>query len=181
LQIVTRQPLEAEDAVIFDLYMDHLRIDGSQAHAAMHYADAASRELEQYCQIALLHQEIVAVSDPWPGQTLHLPIGPAEDASEVEVALIEANGDLTPITEGWLFHGGRYPSVTFATTPAGRLRVRYVAGFGPNAMTLPRDLLFAVMDQALVLYDERGNVDAPAKLCPSAARIAARYRRVMVA
>ena len=179
--LISRTPGQTADPVDFNLFADHLRIEATEAATALAYADAAAREIEDYCGLALLTQEIVAVSDPWPGRVLQLPIGPANNPEAVTVELIEGDGSFTEITEGWVFNPGRYPAIAFTGTPGGRLRVTYEAGFGANADSLPRDLHHAIMDQALRLYDRRGDTDAPATLAPSAARIAARYRRVLVA
>lgn len=178
MRFISRAPVSTADPVDADELADHLRVEAAEASSAMRYAQAAAREIEDYCGLALLAQEIVAVSDPWPGQVLRLPVGPANPSGVPVVELIEGDGSLSPITEGWTFHGGRYPTITFTGTPGGRLRVTYEAGFGGDADALPRDLHHAIMDQALRLYDRRGDVDAPATLAPSAARIGARYRRV---
>lgn len=180
MQIVSRIPLEAAEPVAFELFLDHLRVDGAEAHHALAYADAARAEVEAYCGLALFHQDVTAITGRWPGKALELPIGPANDPAHVTVELVEQDGTLTPITEGWTFTPGRYPSLAFDAEPAGPLRITWRAGFGTDPMHLPRDLHHAVMDQALRLYDRRGDVDAPATLCPSAARICARYRRVKV-
>lgn len=48
-----------------------------------------------------------------------------------------------------------------------------------NLADLPNDLRFAVMDQAAMIYDERGaDTDRPAGLSLAASRIAARHRGV---
>lgn len=179
--LIERNAIATADPVDFAAFADHLRLEATEAASALIYASTAAREIEDYCGLALLAQEIVAVSDPWPGQVLRLPVGPANPSSVPAVELIEGDGSLTPITEGWTFNGGRFPTITFTGTPGGRLRVTYEAGFGADAESLPRDLHHAIMDQALRLYDRRGDTDAPATLAPSAARIAARYRRVVVA
>ena len=178
--LISRTPTATADPVDVTAFKDHLRLEAVEAAAALAYAEAAAREIEDYSSLALLTQEIVAVSDPWPGCTLSLPVAPATDTAPT-VELIEADGTFTEVAEGWTFTPGRYPAITFETTPGGRLRLTYQAGFGADADALPRDLHHAILDQALRLYDRRGDVDAPATLAPSAARIAARYRRVTVA
>jgi uncharacterized phiE125 gp8 family phage protein len=181
MKLISRTPLT--NAAPFNSLdvADYVRVDGFEAIAAAAFAEAAAAEIEAYCGLALLEQTIVAETADWPGSTLHLPIGPAAPDASVTVHLIEADGTLTEITEGWTLTGGRYPVVTFTTTPGGRLRVTYRASYGPNADALPRDLHMAVLDQALRLYDRRGDLDGPATLSPAAARICARYRRVAIA
>jgi hypothetical protein len=79
MQIISRTPLEASEPVAFDLFLDHLRVDGAEAHNALAYAEAAKAEIEAYCGPALFDQDVVAVTGRWPGSRLELPIGPAND------------------------------------------------------------------------------------------------------
>lgn len=145
-------------------------------------AITAADEVEAYADLALTDQTIEATTDHWPGRIIDLPVGPVNDTSGATVQLIENDGTLTPITNGWWIEGGRYPRLHFVESePGGRIRVTYEAGFGPDAVAVPAALAHAVMDQAGRLYDMRGCVDERrngAGLSPHAARIVARYRRV---
>lgn len=167
-------------------FAEHLRIEDAQIFTAMAYADAAALEIERYANIALLTQEIVATirPDASPVSTLQAElyqvplIGPVDVATIPTVVTVAANGTTTPMLTGWTWQAGPYPSITFDTVPTDTVRINYFAGYGPTHGSVPADLRHAVMDQALRLYDRRGDVDAPATLAPSAARISVRYRRV---
>ena len=179
MQIVSRVPFEYNDPVDLDFFLDYLRVDGSEAHVALYFADAAKVELERYCQIALFHEEVTVLTGKFPGRFIELPIGPGRDDEFVLVKQVETNGDTTAIMDGWRFSGGRYPSVTFDDEPAGPLLISYTAGFAEDVYGVPRDLKLAICDLALRLYDQRGDTtNTPATFPPAAARIAARYRRV---
>jgi uncharacterized phiE125 gp8 family phage protein len=160
---------------------DYVRVDGFEAIAAAAFAEAAAAELEAYCALALLHQTITAETADWPGREITLPVGPTDTDSPVAVSLIETDGTETPVLSGWRHVAGRYPRILFETEPGGQLRIVYRAGYGADADALPRDLHIAVLDQALRLYDRRGDLDGPATLSPAAARICARYRQVAIA
>lgn len=128
--------------------------------------DAAGRELEAYCEIALTRQTItINVTAEGEGDTIILPVGPlAPDA------VVSVNG--APVTSG--ISGGRWPSVTLPVTITGPVTITYEAGFA----VVPDDLQLAVLEQAAWHYDNRGAVDVKPGLVPAAARICARYRRV---
>lgn len=164
-------------AVTLERLAEHLRIDDTMLAGAIPYAQAASREVEQYTGLALLSQDIEAISDPFPGPELHLPVGPVAADTVVTVELLEGDGTLTPVPDGFWLQSGRYPVLHFTTQPGGRLKVSYRAGYGGQG-DIPEDLVQAVCDQALRLYDLRGADDAPAGLAPATARICARYRKV---
>lgn len=178
MQLISRTPGTTSNPVAAEDLADHLRVETVEAISAMRYANAAADEIEAHAALALLSQEIVALSDTWPGPVLSLPIGPVQDGATVTVELIEMDGSATTITTGWTLQAGRYPLITFTTEPAGKIRVTYTAGYGDDGTSLPRDLHMAVMDQALRLYDRRGDMDEHPGMAPSASRICARYRRV---
>ncbi|MCA1777577.1 MAG: hypothetical protein LC676_18795 [Loktanella sp.] len=180
MRLISRTPIAVVDPVTgYDLE-DHLRIEATEVSSAMRFATAAASEVESYCDLALLSQTIVALSDTWPGTVLSLPIGPVDADATPTVEQVELDGSTTAITTGWTLQHGRFPTITFDTTPAGPIRVTYVAGYGADEQALPRDLSLAILDQALRLYDLRGDVDQTPRLSPSTARICARYRRVSV-
>ncbi|MET4102387.1 putative phiE125 gp8 family phage protein [Roseovarius sp. MBR-78] len=173
--IATGSPVDALDLA------DHLRVELAEASNAMRYASAAADEIEQHAALALLAQEIVALSTSWPGAVLSLPIGPVDAGEVPTVEQIELDGSATAITTGWTLQHGRFPTITFETEPVGPIRVTYTAGYGADETALPRDLSLAILDQAIRLYDKRGDMDNSPGLAPSTARICARYRRVRMA
>lgn len=155
-----------------------LRVDHPEEDTLMaSMAQGVGLELEQYCDIALLDQTITATTDTWPGSPLCLPVGPVGSGAAVTVEVIEQDGTTTPVTSGFWLEAGRYPRLHWTTTPGAPLRITYTAGFGPDASSVPADLQQAICDQVAVTFDGRdgGKVGA---MCPAAARIAARYRRV---
>lgn len=180
MKLIERTPIATADPVSVSELADHLRLEAVEAISALRYARAAADEIEQHTALALLTQEIVALSDTWPGPVLHLPIGPVDSGTIPTVEQIELDGTATLITTGWTLQHGRFPSITFTTEPVGPIRVTYQAGFGADDTALPRDLSLAILDQALRLYDRRGDMDMSPGLAPSTARICARYRRVRV-
>jgi len=179
MRLIERAPIATADPVTADDLADHLRIESVEAASAMRYAEAAAQEIEQHAALALFTQEIVAQSEPYPGTTLSLPIGPVDSAEVPTVELITDDATTT-ITEGWTLQHGRFPSITFTDAPQGAIRITYTAGYGADDTALPRDLSLAILDQALRLYDRRGDMDNSPGLAPSTARICARYRRVSV-
>lgn len=181
MQLIERTPIATADPVSVTDLEDHLRVELTEAVNAMRFARAAADEIEQHAALALLAQEIVALSATWPGSVLSLPIGPVGEDEVPTVEQIELDGSATAITEGWTLQHGRHPTITFITEPVGPIRVTYQAGFGDTDADLPRDLAVAILDQALRLYDRRGDMDNSPNLAPSAARICARYRRVRMA
>ncbi|MCK8483950.1 hypothetical protein MUY21_07865 [Aliiroseovarius sp. S2029] len=178
MRIISRTPISTAAPVDPTDFTDHMRVD--DALGSLRYAFTAAREIEAYADIALLDQTITAQADPLTGKVLSLPVGPVALGASVVVELIELDGSATPIPSGWFLVAGPRPQLFFDTIPGGPIRVTYTAGYGAEASTIPDDLTHAIMDQALKLYDMRGDVDAPATLAPSAARICARYRRVKV-
>jgi len=181
MKLIERNPIATADPVTTDDLADHLRVETVEAINAMRYATAAADEIEQYGALALLGQEIVALSEAFPGTVLHLPIGPVDAGTSPTVESVAEDGTATAITTGWILQHGRHPTITFTDPPDDPVRVTYEAGFGGDGNAIPRDLHLAILDQALRLYDKRGDMDDNPRMAPSAARICARYRRVKVA
>lgn len=158
----------------------HARITSNTDDAAI--ADmicTAAMDVEAMTGLALLSTTITHTTDECHTSIISLPVGPVASGAEATVDLIELDGTATPVTSGYWLEGGRYPRLHFTTTPGGRLRITYTAGFGVDADTLPRDLAMAIQDQALRLYDQRGSInDKGAALSAMTARIIARYRQV---
>ncbi|MBC7131713.1 MAG: hypothetical protein H5U16_01230 [Roseovarius sp.] len=179
LQLIERNPTATNDPVNVPDLADHLRVELAEAMSAMRYARAAADEIEHHTALALLTQEIVATGSAI-GTVASLPIGPVQAGALVTVERIEEDGSTTPIASGWHLIHGRYPSLRFDVAPEAELRVTYTAGYGTDYEALPRDLSLAILDQAIRLYDRRGDMDDNPRLAPSTARICARYRRVAI-
>ncbi|WP_417587399.1 head-tail connector protein [Pararhodobacter oceanensis] len=180
MHLIERTPSGTADPVTAAELADHMRIELAEATSAMRFARAAADEIEAYARIALLSQEIVAISEPCPSTPLCLPVGPVAADASVTVELLEVDGSLTPVPDGWHLEAGLYPKLHFDQIPGGRLKITYAAGYGASSADIPDDLSHAILDHALRLYDRRGDTDAPATMAPATARICARYRRVMV-
>lgn len=177
----TRTPLTTSQPFDLGAVKLHCRIDHSDEDTDVSaLAYTATAEVEAVCDLALLSQTITTTTDQWPGCIIDLPVGPlAEgDTTPPTVAVIEVDGSETPVATGWWMEGGRYPRLHFTTTPGGRLRVTYQAGYGDTATSIPQDLRTAIAEQALRLYDLRGSDKVEAGIAPAAARIIARHRRV---
>jgi len=181
----TRQHLTTASAVSLDLVKRRLRIvDDYDDLDIQGLADAAALEIEAYTGLALLAQNVTVTLRNW-SERIALPVGPfmAEGLADnpVTVELIEADGIATPHPAGWWIEPGRHPVLNLTRAHTGAaLRIRYPAGFGTNADTIPPDLQLAIADQAARSYDMRGTDDGKQGLSLAAARIAARHRRVAV-
>ena len=180
MRVIDRTRIATGDPVILDELQGHLRIEAGEIPGAMAYASAAGDEVARFADLALLTETIVAETDDTPPAILPLPIGPAQADATVTVESVAEDGSTTTISTGWHLRPGRHPELRFAETPEAQIRVTYQAGYGIDAQAVPRDLRFAVMDQALRLFDRRGDMDDNPRLAPSTARICARYRRVSV-
>ena len=177
LRLVTRNPIATADPVTVAEVARHLRLETVEAMDAMGYVATAALEVEDAARLALLTTEVVARGEP--AQVLTLPIGPVLEEADVQtVELINPDGSTVVQTSGWGLLAGQRAAIAFDETPDRPVRVIYRAGYGDTEADVPADLRHAVLDQALRLYDLRGDVDAPAPLCPAAARICARYSRV---
>lgn len=168
MRILSRTLTATDDPVTTAALADHLRIETAEATAAMRYARTAAREIEAYADLALQAQTIEVEFDATEAGALllSLPIGPVDSITSVE----GADGEALAHTVS----GGHRPTITLDSDPGSTVTVTYEAGFA----TIPDDLVHAVLDHALRLFDLRGDVDESPRLAPSAARIAARYRRV---
>lgn len=175
-------------ALPFDLasVKDYLRVTSSYEDSVISaLASAAAAEIEGYCDLALLSQTITATTDPWPGCTIALPVGPVAPDTVATVAVIEADGSTTPVTDGYWLEAGRYPRLHLTTPPTGGrgLQINYDAGYGLDYTALPVDLTHAIAAQAVRLYAMRGDDTDGAggrgvTLAPQTIRICARYRKV---
>ena len=158
----------------------HARVDGGEEDAAiMRMAWTACHEIEQFAQIALLHQTIrVTIFDPPVQSSLRLPIGPVLDDAPVTVTV-----DAAPCT-AFVLEPGQRPYLrwlaAFYDLPhPSRLTIEYRAGFGARESDVPRDLAQAIADQATLHYDGRSPMNArDLTTSPHMARIGARYRGV---
>lgn len=177
MRTIDRTPIATGDPVSITELQEHMRLDDDLVTGAHAYSQAAAREIEAYCAIALLTQSITCTTDNLPAPDVALPIGPVASDAAITVALVEMDGTTTPITAGYWLEGGRYPVLHLPTTPGGRLRITYVAGYGDTSTDIPADLRMAICDLASRLYDFRASDKAPA-MPAATGRICARYRRV---
>jgi len=175
-----RTPINSNPPVSVAQAKEHARITGTSDDAAI--ADmirTAAADIEAMTGLALLSTTIVHTTDDAHASVISLPVGPVASGATATVAVIELDGSATAVASGFWLEGGRYPRLHFTTTPGGRLRITYTAGFGADADALPRDLAMAISDQALRQYDQRGSInDKGAALSAMTARVIARYRRV---
>jgi len=156
MQIIDRTPIATGDPVIITEMQENMRLDADLVTCAHAYSQTAAREIETYCALALLDQTITCATDNLPGCDVALPIGPVAADATITVDLIEMDG---------------------TTTPGGRLRVTYPAGYGATSGGIPADLRKAICDLSARLYDFRASGKAAA-MPAATARICARYRRV---
>jgi len=179
MRLIARAPVSTADPVTVADLAHHLRLETAEAMEAMRYAQAAAREIEDHARVALLTQDIVAEADAdeAAGLVLVLPVTPIYTATlSVTVETLTPDRTAEAFTDFAL--ANTWPlAVHLDYDPEKPVRITYRAGHG-EPEDVPADLRHAVLDQALRLYDMRGDRDAPATLAPSAARISARYRRV---
>jgi uncharacterized phiE125 gp8 family phage protein len=145
---------------------------------AARLADAAALELENYASIALLNQSIRVRLDEWPGTDwLALPVAPYVAGAPLAVTVDgQAVAAFTAVD-------GLRPALRLADLPVdGEIVITYQAGFGATLAAIPPDLRHAILDQAAVAFDLRGQSEPKfgTGLSPHMARVAARYRRVAV-
>ena len=181
MRLLSRTPIATGEAIASGADLgDHLRLSPVEQAASWRYAEVAALELEAYADLALLDQTIVAISQAHETTILHLPVGPA-DTDPTSVELIEADGSATTLSAAaWTFEPGLHPRVYLIEDMMQPVRITYVAGYGDTASAVPQDLQHAIMDQALRLYDMRGDMEASSIPAPAFSRICARYRRVGV-
>lgn len=153
---VTRQTRPSTLAVDLDTVRAFLRVAGTHDDAVIeHLILAATFELEEAAQIALLTQTVQVRLDCWPtpDKSLRLPIGPVLTADPV--VTITANGELVSAE---LIAGAR-PTLALTHGPAtGEVAyvIQYQAGFGAETASIPQDIHHAIFDQVAVAYDTRG-------------------------
>lgn len=154
---------------------DYLRVTATEAASAMRYAHVAGQELERYAAVALLSQTIVAETLETGSTVLSLPIRPIQAGETITVELAAEDGSTTT-TADWHLRDGQHPVIHLDKAPDQPVRVTYVAGYGSTTADIPSDLQHATLDQALGLYDLRGDTEAPATGAPALARIAGGWR-----
>lgn len=167
--LISRTPTQASAVALNDA-KQHLRVLADDDDLLIQrYIDAAAREIEAYCEIALTRQTISLTVLSDGSDIIPLPIGPLAPDADVTINGVPMPGTAT---------AGRWPVLTLPDTFTGPLRISYEAGFGDDARHVPDDLQLAIMEQAAFAYDNRADPDAKPGLVPAAARIAARYKRV---
>lgn len=169
-------------ALPFDLQAlkTHVRYSDNDLDAELErMGRAAADELEQFAQVALLTQTIrVNILDPVTGPVLRLPIGPTAFDAVPQVTLdgmeftrFDFIGGLRP-TIRW-----REPYIPYSSC---HIQIDYQAGFGADHTAIPADLMGALLDQAALMFDNRGAADNRMQAnSPHFARVGARYRGVM--
>lgn len=187
-----RMTAPAAPAVSSAEIADGLRVaDEMLAEAATMHVPAAEAHVGDYGGVALVNQTIRAIfGGPFRAATaLRLPIGPVPAGAPCTVTVSEFGGAETTLDVGlWRLVSGRKPELRLldATLPAAlaedqtMLLIDYTAGFGATTQSVPRDLKLAVLDQAIRLFDRRGDdfTRGATPLSAHAARIISRYRGV---
>lgn len=159
---------------------NHLRVDITEPNL-QDYGRAAAGDLEQFAQIALLHQTIRAtiVEVNFLQSGLRLPIGPVLDEELVTVTFDGVAFTDFTVTTGNSPHLQWGP--TFWDLSPSRIVIDYQAGFGSSETDIPPDLSQAILDQAALHFDGRSPMDAKSLTSsPHMARVGARYRGVRV-
>jgi uncharacterized phiE125 gp8 family phage protein len=106
-----------------------------------------------------------------------LPVAPYVSGAPLAVTVAGLN------VTGFTVVDGLRPALRLADLPVeGEIVITYQAGFGAALAAVPPDLRHAILDQAAVGFDLRGQSDPKfgTGLSPHMARVAARYRRVGV-
>lgn len=155
---------------------NHARVDGDFEDADFaRMIDTATREAEDYAQIALLAQNIRLLLSRWPRGHVRLPIVPILDRNSISVTI-----NTQPWPDVLLSSDGSRPLLIMCgNPPPGVFVIEYRAGFGDQPEDIPADLRHALLDQIATYYDARGAVDGKtATLSPHFARIVGRYRGV---
>ena len=180
--ITTRTRISTAPAVALTDVKALARITHSDEDALIaQMTHVAASELEAHSNLALLSQIVTVTLNEW-GNTISLPIGPLwSDGLATNPVTVQARDDagvLTTVT-GWWIEAGRYPVLHLtADVEAAALIVAYPAGYGADAVSIPQDLRYAIMDQVASTYDMRGMVDGAQGLSLAASRIAHRNRKV---
>lgn len=118
-----------------------------------------------------------------------LPYGPVPAAPVLVARAIQDGETISGVvaaTDFWV-EAGSLPKLhlksTSELTPSyfrtgGQVQIEYPAGYGVSDVDVPADLRLAVADQALRMYERRGDeLAGSASLSPTARRIVARYSR----
>ncbi|WP_138468244.1 hypothetical protein [Poseidonocella sp. HB161398] len=187
--LTTPSDVPVSDALL-QTHFSMLGVDGDTHVETYPYIDAAAGEIEAQAEIAILARTVRAEMETPVPLGCPLPLmGPVLDGTVASLTLILPDGSQEAISASlhWIASGpkpelrildnGLAPAALME--PDSLLWVDYLAGFGANVDSVPRDLQMAIVDQALRLYERRGDEDhKTAALTPSAARTVARYRRL---
>jgi hypothetical protein len=172
MRLIQRLPLSTGLPADSPGVLSQMRLGIEDVNEAHEHIRAAAAELEAYCGVAILPQTITAETDDAPGALLHLPVRPVLDPATLTITTTAG----TPVTT-WRLVSAAHAVVRFVTPPDEPVTVTYDAGHA-TVDDVPPDLLHAIGDQALRLYDLRGAEEGTQGLSLAAARIGARYRRV---
>lgn len=172
------------------------------------YIMAAALDFEAFAGVQLLSGNITveietlpdAPRDPWWSgvrerpisilsnevSKVYLPIGPALAGNPTSIDLVASDGTSTALDAARVpISGGDFPEMRvpsdYQPRNGDRLVVTYAAGYGADETFVPADLQLAIADQALRLYERRGDeASAPAGLSPMAKRTASRFKAVRI-
>lgn len=172
MRLVSRVHLSTDLPAEFPRVLEQMRLTLGDELEAREHIRAAAAELEAYCGVAILPQTVTAETDDAPGALLHLPVRPVLDPATLAITTT-AGAAVT----AWRLVSAAHAVVRFVTPPDEPVIVTYDAGHA-TLDDVPPDLLHAIGDQALRLFDLRGAEDGAQGLSLAAARIGARYRRV---
>jgi len=150
------------------LFKEHLRLgsgfsdDGLQDGLLEGFLRSAMAAIEARTSKVLIERDFALTLSAWaePGQQ-PLPVAPV--SAVAEVALLDRTGQEHPVNAAaWRLRPDMQSPVLLATgsglpaiPQAGSVRLRFLAGFGPDWSDLPSDLQQAVMLLAAHYYEYR--------------------------
>ncbi len=157
-----------QSALPVGLFKEHLRLgsgfsdDGLQDGLLEGFLRSAMAAIEARTSKVLIERDFALTLSAWaePGQQ-PLPVAPV--SAVAEVALLDRTGQEHPVNAAaWRLRPDMQSPVLLATgsglpaiPQAGSVRLRFLAGFGPDWSDLPSDLQQAVMLLAAHYYEYR--------------------------
>ncbi|PWG18274.1 head-tail connector protein [Salibaculum griseiflavum] len=157
-----------QSALPVGLFKEHLRLgsgfsdDGLQDGLLEGFLRSAMAAIEARTSKVLIERDFALTLSAWaePGQQ-PLPVAPV--SAVAEVALLDRTGQEHPVNAAaWRLRPDMQRPVLLATgsglpaiPQAGSVRLRFLAGFGPDWSDLPSDLQQAVMLLAAHYYEYR--------------------------
>lgn len=181
-----------QSALPVALFKEHLRLgsgfsdDGLQDGLLEGFLRSAMAAIEARTGKALIERDFAWTLTAWrDGATQGLPIGPV--SAIAEVALIDrTGGEVAVDADRYVLRPDLHVPLLAAAGTAlpsipqtGSVRVRFMAGFGPDWSDLPSDLQQAVMMLAAHYYEYRHEMQFDAGCMPfGVSALIERYRRV---